>query len=183
MKFDKLKEECISSKEIYNGRVMHMFVDEVRLPNGDKSTREYVKHNGAVAVIPIDSEGYVYLVKQYRYPFSKVLTEIPAGKLDSRDEDHLEAAMRELREETGFTCKKVTFLGEFIGSPALIGETIWLYLAQDLEAGEQDLDRDEFLNVVKMPFDELLGQVMSGEITDGKTICAVLKTDKIRHES
>ncbi len=181
MNFDNLTEKQISSKELFDGVVAHLFIDEVELPDGSHSTREYLKHNGAVAVLPLDNEGNVYLVKQYRYPFSRVMTEIPAGKLDSPDEDHLEAAMRELREETGFTSNKVTYLGEFIGSAAIIGETIYLYLAEDLVAGKQDLDRDEFLNVEKMPLSELVDMVMRGEIADGKTIFATLKVDKLKN--
>ena len=181
MRKEELVETCISSREIFDGVVTHLFVDKVRLPNGETSTREYVKHNGAVGVLPLDEYGNVYLVEQYRYPFSTVLTEIPAGKLDKPGEDPFDAAMRELREETGFTAKKVTFLGEFIGSPAIMGEKIWLYLAEELEAGEQSLDGDEFLNVAKMPFDELIQRIMSGEIVDGKTVCAALKVNLMKN--
>ena len=181
MKREELVEERVSSREIFKGVVTHLFIDEVRLPNGNTSTREYVKHNGAVAVLPLDKDGNVYLVEQYRYPFSDVLTEIPAGKLDTPDEDHLEAAMRELREETGFTSKKVTPLGEFIGSPAIIGEKIWLYLAEELEAGEQELDSDEFLNAMKMPLKTLVEKIMAGEIIDGKTVCAALKVNLMKN--
>ncbi len=182
MNFDNLKETCISSKEIFDGVVAHLYFDEVLLPNGERSTREYLKHNGAVAVLPMDEDFNVYLVKQFRYPFGKVMTEIPAGKLDYADEDHFEAAMRELREETGLTSSKVTYLGEFIGSPAIIGETIYLYLAQELSLGEQELDADEFLNVEKVPFDKLIQMIMDGEITDGKTVCAAFKVDRLKNE-
>ncbi len=181
MRKEELAETCVSSKEIFKGVVTNLFVDEVRLPNGKTSTREYIKHNGAVAVLPLDSDGNIYLVEQYRYPFSDVLTEIPAGKLDKADEDPFEAAMRELREETGFTSNKVTFLGEFIGSPAIIGERIWLYLAEELEAGEQELDSDEFLNVIKMPLETLIEKIIAGEIVDGKTVCAALKVNLMKN--
>ncbi len=182
MNFENLKETTVNSKELFRGVVANLFIDEVELPDGSHSTREYLKHNGAVAVIPVDEDGNVYLVNQYRYPFSRVMTEIPAGKLDTPDEDPLEAAKRELREETGFTTNKITFLGEFIGSAAIIGETIYVYLAQDLEAGKQELDRDEFLNVIKMPLDTLVDKIMNGEIADGKTLYAALKVDKMFNE-
>ena len=182
MNYENLKETTVNSKELFRGVVAHLFIDEVELIDGSHSTREYLKHNGAVAVIPIDEEGNVYLVNQYRYPFGRVLTEIPAGKLDYPGEDHLEAAMRELREETGFTSEEVSFLGEFIGSPALIGETIYVYLAKKLKAGKQELDRDEFLNVIKMPLETLVKKIMDGEITDGKTIYAALKVDRLENE-
>lgn len=182
MKKEKLIEKCVKSTEIFKGKVVNLFLDEIELPNGEHSTREYIKHNGTVAVLPLDSDGNVYLVEQYRYPFGKVLTEIPAGKLDSPNEDHLEAAKRELREETGLTSDKITYLGEFIGSAAIIGETIYIYLAEELKSGEQDLDDDEFLNVFKMPLSELVGKVMSGEITDGKTVYAALKVNLLKNE-
>ncbi len=179
---EKLIEKCVKSTEIFKGVVTNLFLDEVELPNGEHSTREYIKHNGAVAVLPLDEHNNVYLVEQYRYAFSRIMTEIPAGKLDSPDEDHLEAAMRELREETGLTSNKITYLGEFVGSPALIGETIYIYLAQDLDRGEQDLDDDEFLNVLKIPFDELVKKVMNGEVIDGKTVFATLKVNFLKNE-
>lgn len=183
METNELKEVCVSSKNIFDGVVAHLYLDEIILPNGAHSTREYLKHNGAVAVLPLDDDGNVYLVKQYRYPFSRVMTEIPAGKLDAPDEDHFEAAMRELREETGFTSSKVTFIGEYIGSPALLGETIYLYLAEGLTKGEQDLDEDEFLDVEKMPLDELVRSVMDGKIADGKTAYAALKVAMMKNEN
>ena len=181
MKREDLIEESLSSKEIFKGVVTHLFVDKVRLSNGKTTTREYIRHNGAVAVVPIDSEGNVYLVEQYRYPLAEVLTEIPAGKLDNPDENPYDAAMRELREETGFVSKKVTYLGEFIGSPAIVGERIWLYLAEELEEGEQDLDSDEFLNVIKMPLETLVEKIMAGEISDGKTAYAALKVNMMKN--
>lgn len=182
MNEELLTEKCLKSTEIFKGKVTHLFLDEVELPDGGRSTREYIRHNGAVAVLPLDAEGNVYLVRQYRYPFGRVMTEIPAGKLDTPDEDHFEAAMRELKEETGFTSKKVTYLGDFIGSAAIIGETIYVYLAQELEGGEQDLDEDEFLNVVKMPLNELVEKIMNGDIADGKTVFAALKVNLIKNE-
>ncbi len=175
MEFEKLYEKQISSKLIFDGVVAHLYFDEVELPDGSHSTREYIRHNGAVAVLPIDDEGNVYLVEQYRYPFSRVLTEIPAGKLDFPGEDHLSAAVRELKEETGFTADEIIPLGEFIGSPAIIGETIWLYLARSLKSGTQQLDPDEFLNVKKLSFEELCEKIANGEITDGKTVAAAFK--------
>lgn len=182
MEKNELKETCVGSKELFSGVVAHLFIDDIVLPNGKRSTREYLKHNGAVAVLPLDADGNVYLVDQYRYPFSRVLTEIPAGKLDSPEEDHFEAAMRELREETGLTSACVTPLGEYIGSPALLGETIYIYLARELSQGDQDLDPDEFLNVKKIPLDELVERIMAGEIKDGKTVFAALKVKLLKDE-
>jgi ADP-ribose pyrophosphatase len=107
------------------------------------------------------------------------MTEIPAGKLDSRDEDHVEAALRELREETGATCQKLTYLGLFRSTPAILDEKIDLYLAEGLTFGERDLDDDEFLNTVRVPLSDLVEDVMQGRITDGKTLVAILKVNEI----
>ena len=178
MKFEKLTEKFISVKQEIKGNVLDFRVDEIELPDGTKSERRYIRHRGAVAVLPIDSDGNVYLVNQYRYPAGRVTTEIPAGKLDSAEEDRLSAAKRELKEETGFTSGKLTFIGEYLGSPAINTEIIWLYLAENLTAGNQSLDEDEFLNVVKMPLSELVQLVMQGKISDGKTAFAALWADK-----
>ncbi len=181
---DKLsfKEEYISTKEELKGRFLHFRIDEIKLPDGRHGEREYVKHGGAVAVIPVDDEGNVYVVRQYRYAVGEVTTEIPAGKLDSPDEDKLSAALRELREETGLTAKNVKFIGKYAGSPAINSEIIWLYFATGLTSGEQELDDDEFLGAEKMPLSELCELVMKGEIPDGKTAFAALWADKYLRE-
>ena len=128
----QLTETCLSSELIFDGRVVRLFVDTVALPNGESSIREYVRHIGAVAVLPLTEEGEVICVKQYRYAHGTVLTEIPAGKLDSADEDHREAALRELREETGAVPSSLTYLGLFRSTPAILNEKIDLYLAEGL---------------------------------------------------
>ncbi len=176
---DKLMEKCLSSSLIYDGKVVHLYVDRVSLPNGAESVREYVRHIGAVAVLPLTDEGKVICVKQYRYAHGVVMTEIPAGKLDSRDEDHAEAALRELREETGAICERLTYLGLYRSTPAILDEKIDLYLAEGLSFGECDLDEDEFLEVERVPLSVLVDRVLSGEITDGKTQVAILKTNEI----
>lgn len=172
------EREC-ASELIYDGRVVHLYVDEVELPNGARSIREYVKHIGAVAVVPLTADGEVICVRQYRHAHRCVLTEIPAGKLDSRDEDHVEAALRELREETGARCERLTYLGLFRSTPAILDEKIDLYLAEGLTFGETDPDEDEFLEVVRIPLTDLVDRVMAGEITDGKTQVAILKTQEL----
>jgi len=174
-----LEERCISSKLIYDGKVVHLYVDRVSLPNGEGAVREYVKHIGAVAVLPLTDEGDVICVRQYRYAHQCVLTEIPAGKLDSPDEDHVEAALRELREETGARCERLTHLGLFRSTPAILNERIDLYLAEGLTFGETDPDEDEFLETVRIPLAELVEQVLRGEITDGKTQVAVLQVNEL----
>ena len=174
-----LEEHCVSSELIYDGKVVHLYVDRIALPNGAPSIREYVRHIGAVAVLPLTADGEVICVRQYRYAHGCVMTEIPAGKLDSRQEDHIEAALRELREETGARCGKLTYLGLYRSTPAILDEKIDLYLAEELTFGETDPDEDEFLEIVRLPLESLVDQVMAGEITDGKTQVAVLKAAEI----
>lgn len=176
---ERLEERELSSKLIYDGKVVHLYVDSVSLPDGQIATREYVKHIGAVAVLPLTDQNEVICVRQYRYAHRCLLTEIPAGKLDSATEDHVEAALRELREETGAVCETLTFLGTFRSTPAILDEKVDLYLAEGLTFGETDPDDDEFLEVMRIPLSDLVEMVMRGEITDGKTQVAVLKTNEI----
>ena len=171
----KLEEIATSSREIYKGRVVHLFEDEVRLSNGQASRREYIKHVGAVCVIALTDDNQIILERQYRYPFHRVLIEIPAGKLDSPDEDPREAAIRELREETGAVAEQVEYIGDFFGSPAIMGETVRVFLARGLSFGEQELDRDEMLEVFKMPIADAVAEVMAGNIPDGKTQAGILR--------
>ncbi len=168
------------SELIFDGKVVHLYRDTVILPNGKDATREIIRHVGAVAVLPITDEGEVILVKQFRYPFDEVLTEIPAGKLDSKDENHIKAALRELREETGVTCDKLTYIGDLYPSVAILDEVIHMYCAEGLSYGETDPDDDEFLNVVKIPFEEAVNSVLSGRIKDAKTQTAILKVKLLK---
>ncbi len=179
MKDEHLIERCISSELVYDGAVVHLYVDRIALPNGEEGVREYVKHIGAVAVLPLTDAGEVICVRQYRYAHGVIMTEIPAGKLDSKTEDHVEAALRELREETGARCKSLTYLGLFRSTPAILDEKIDLYLAEGLTFGETDLDDDEFLEVERIPLATLVDRVLAGEITDGKTQVAILKTNEL----
>ena len=171
-----LVEKQISSTEIFDGVVVHLFKDDVLLPNGKTAVREYVKHVGAVCILPLTDAGEVVLERQFRYPFHTVITEIPAGKLDSPLEDMREAALRELREETGIVPRELIDLGEYYGSPAILGERIRMFLARGLTFGAQDLDADEFLEVFTLPLSKAVEMVMANEIPDGKTQLAILKT-------
>ena len=176
----KLEETFVSREEIYDGVVLHVVKDKVCLPNGETSYREFCLHIGAVCVIPITDDGMVVMERQYRYAHGRVFFEIPAGKLDSADEDPLEAAKRELLEETGAVAEKITYLGRLDTTPALINEKIHMYLAEGLTFGERKLDEDEFINVELVPLTTLVEMVMNGEICDSKTQIAVLKAAKIR---
>ena len=171
----ELKEKTISSEEIFSGRILHIRRDTVELPGGGRSFREVVDHPGGVCVLALDDENRVLLVRQFRYPYEKVLTELPAGKLEI-GEDPEQAALRELREETGAVPGTFQSLGELYPSPGYCGEIIRMYLARELTFGEAALDEGEFLNVERMDFARLVELVLSGEIRDAKTIAAALKT-------
>lgn len=174
-----LTETTITSEELYDGVVLHAFKDTVSLPNGKSSGREYLKHLGAVCVVPVTEDGCVVVERQYRYAVGQTMIEIPAGKLDYKGEDHLSAAKRELREETGYTADRWTFLGEYLTAPAFSDEMISMYMAEGLHKGEQDLDEDEFLDVIEVPLEELVDAVMTGKITDAKTQSGILKAARI----
>ena len=174
-----LIEKQISREEIFKGVALHVVKDEILLPNGKKSVREISLHNGAAAIIPIMPDGRVLMERQYRYAHGRVMLEIPAGKLDTPDEPPLEAAKRELSEETGVTAEKYTYLGAIAPSPALIDEVIHIYLAEGLSFGEKHLDEGEFLDIEYYHLDELYKMVMNGEITDAKTQIAILKAKEL----
>ena len=174
-----LTEKQISTELLFDGTVLHVYKDDVQLPDGGTAVRELIKHIGAVCVIPVTDDGRVVLERQYRYPISRVVIEIPAGKLDYADEDRLEAAKRELHEETGLTADKWTDIGLYYPAPAYSDEKITMYLAQGLHKGAQDLDEDEFLDVMTVPLAELVEDVMAGRISDAKTQTAVLKAARL----
>ncbi len=171
----ELTETTVSSQTIFQGHIVKLTVDQVRLPDGKEAQREVVFHPGGVAVLALDEDNRVALVRQYRYPIRKLLLELPAGKLDHGQEDPIEGARRELAEETGLEAAEWTYLGHILASPGFCTEDLHMYLARNLTRREQHLDEDEFLDVVTMPFDQLVGQVMDGTITDAKTVAATLK--------
>ena len=177
--FENLTEVQTGSQEIFSGIIIHLYKDTVQLPNGKSATREVIRHVGAVGVIPVTDDGKVIIERQFRYPLNRVVTEIPAGKLDSFTEDRLSAAKRELEEETGYTAAEWIELGDYYPTPAYCDERITLYLARGLSQGQRHLDEDEFLNFEAVPLSELLEDVMAGRITDGKTQVAVLKAARL----
>jgi len=174
-----LRETQTASEQIFDGLILDVRRDTVALPDGAPAFREIIRHIGAVCVIPVTEDGKVVVERQYRYPIDRVITEIPAGKLDSKGENRLEAAKRELREETGYTADEWISLGDFHPAPAYSDEYISMYLARGLHAGERHLDADEFLDVFTVPLQELVEDVMAGRISDAKTQTAILKAARI----
>ena len=166
-------EKTVSTKEIFNGRIVKLNVDTVTLPNGKEATRELISHPGGVGVIAVDDNKNVFLVTQFRKPFDKNVTEIPAGKLEY-GEDPLEAAKRELEEEIGYRPGKIKSIGAYYSSPGFCNEIIHLYLATELANVGQHPDEDEFLSISTKPLDELYDEVISGQVMDGKTATAIL---------
>lgn len=161
----------------YSGVIVNVRLDKAELINGDVVKREVVEHPGGVTVLPVDEDGNCYMVRQFRYPFQRMMLEAPAGKLEY-GEDPRDCAVRELSEETGFSADEMIYLGACCTSPGFSTEVLHIYLALGLHAGESHPDEDEFLDVEKHSLAELSEKVMSGEIDDGKTIVAVLKTEK-----
>ena len=170
-----LTERKLGREDKFAGRIVTVHVDTVELPGGRTATREVVDHPGGVAVLALDDDNNVLAVTQYRYPFGRTTLEIPAGKLDHPGEDPYAAGLRELEEETGAVPGRYESLGRILPSPGCYGEILHLYLARDLRMEAQHLDEDEFLNVERIPFAEMVRRCLSGEIEDAKTVAAVLK--------
>lgn len=171
----KLIERTQSSQEIFNGRLLHVFLDHAQLPDGSTSTREWIKHPGASAVVPVFENGDIMLVKQFRYPISQIFYEVPAGKIDP-DENAGTTAERELNEEAGLVCQQFQYIGHFYPGIGYSDEIIHIYAAWDIESYAQQVDDDEFLLKERVSFQEAIQLVHSGEISDGKTMISLLRT-------
>ncbi|WP_047985370.1 NUDIX domain-containing protein [Ornithinibacillus californiensis] len=171
----KFEEKTINTVKIFDGKVVKLQVDEVTLPNGKQSTREIIKHPGAVAVIPMTKEGKIVLVEQFRKPLEKSIVEIPAGKLEP-GEDPQETAVRELEEETGYTTKSLTKLTSFYSSPGFADEIMHIYVAKELEklVEAPSMDEDEFVEILEVTLEEAKQMVEELRIHDAKTNYAVL---------
>jgi ADP-ribose pyrophosphatase len=165
----------LSSRSVHDGRVVKLSLEEVRLPNGHTVTLELIRHPGAAAVVPVDREGNVILVRQYRHATGSWLLEVPAGTLDHPGEPPEECARREVEEETGYLAGRLISLGWIWTTPGFTNEKIWLYLALDLTPTRADLEDDEVLSVESLPLGEAVRRAVSGEIVDGKSVCALLR--------
>ena len=174
----ELWEKTLESQTLFEGRIVTVKLDKAQLVNGAVVSREVVEHPGGVCILPLFDDGTVSIVRQFHYPFQQVVTELPAGKLE-KGEAHRPAALRELEEEVGVTCGKLTYLGCLYLSPGFSSEVLHMYLARELTQGQCHPDEDEFLEVERIPFAQLFQMVMSGEITDAKTVALVLKTKQL----
>jgi len=168
-----LEEKKLSSKKIFQGKLINLFLDHVKLPNGETSTREWVDHPGAVCIIPILPSGEICLIRQYRYGPRQEFIEIPAGKID-KGEKPLDCARRELSEEIGYAAKKLTFLTKIYPAIGFSNEMMWMYLGENLNKTERNLDQDEFLELVPVTIEQAFDWVKSGRISDVKTIIGIL---------
>lgn len=170
----KLVERTISSKEIFKGRLLHVFFDEVQLPDGSTSTREWIKHPGASVVLPVFDDGDVMLIRQFRYPMSQVFFEAPAGKIDS-EENADSTAKRELQEEAGLLCQNFEYIGHLYPGIGYSDEIIHIYTAWDITLMKKEVEDDEFVISKRLPFSKAVDMVHTGEISDGKTMVTVLR--------
>ena len=169
-----LEEKTIAKEQIFSGKVIDLYVEDVELPNGKTSKREIVKHPGAVAVLAVTDEGKIIMVKQFRKPLERTIVEIPAGKLEKGEEPEY-TALRELEEETGYTAKKLTEITAFYTSPGFADEIVHVFLAEELSVLEEkrELDEDEFVEVMEVTLEDALKLVESREVYDAKTAYAI----------
>lgn len=167
-----LDEVFVSTKPAFDGRLLHVHVDTVRLPNGNITTREMADHQGAIAVVPVLPDGSIIFVKQFRYPMGTVMYEIPAGKIDP-GEDKDACAVRELSEETGYEADNWHYLGAIATTPGFTNEVIYLYAATGLHRHAQHTDEDEFISVEVIAKERILPMIKEGLLYDAKTLAAL----------
>ncbi|MEK6535978.1 MAG: NUDIX hydrolase [Actinomycetota bacterium] len=166
-----MNNRILSSEYVYKGRVIRLRLDQVELPDGHRTIREVMEHPGAAVIVPVDGDGTVHLVRQYRDAIGRQLLEVPAGKLDP-GEDPADCARRELREELGLTAGKLTRLTAFYSSPGFCDEILHVFLAEELTHGEEDSDHEEFIEPEQRPLDPL--SKLLPELRDGKSIIGVM---------
>ena len=173
-----LIEKTIETKEIFKGKIINLSVDKVILPNGKEATREVVSHPGGVCLAALTQENELMFVKQFRYPYKKVVLELPAGKLEL-GQNPLENGKRELKEEVGAIAKEYVSLGSLYPSPGYCGEIIHLFFCRITKFGNTCPDDDEFLDIIKIPIEEAVDMVLNNEIPDAKSQTAILKTSML----
>ncbi len=175
---EQLIEKTLEAETVFSGKVFDVEVRKIELADGRPARREIVLHNGGATICALDSENNIFMVRQFRSPFGKILMELPAGKLE-KGEDPKACAIRELKEETGMTAEKIQDLGFMYSTPGYCSEKIYMYLATGLSFGDGNPDDGEFLQVIKIPLREAVDKIMQGEISDGKTVAAILKAARM----
>lgn len=175
------RAECVEVRPVYEGRIVRLRIEKVRLPNGNVCELEIVRHPGAAAVVPLDRDGTVHLVRQYRHAAGGWVLEVPAGKLDGGESAEACAA-RELREEIGRQAGSLEPLGSILTTPGFTNERIWLFLARELSPAPQGLQPDEALRVERVPFEEAVRMALRGEIEDAKSVCALVRAGRLLSE-
>ena len=178
---DALRETFLSGEEVFHGKLSNVEHWQVRLPDGQTALREVVKHRGAAAVVPIDDDGNVTLVRQHRVAVGRFTWELPAGKLDAAQENPLAAARRELEEETGLRAENWRFLTKIDTTPGFCTEQISIFLATGLSQHHDHPDADEFLRLTKMPLEQAVALCMGGELCDSKTIIGLMMAQRLLH--
>lgn len=166
-------EKTLSTEYIYKGKILSLKVEQVQLPDGNKSKREIVEHKGAVAIVAFKDDDTILLVRQFRKPLNKELLEIPAGKLEE-NEDPKHCALRELEEETGYKANNIEFIGKILTTPGFSNELIYIFKATNLCKGQIGGDEDEFINVEEIKLIDLKDKIKKGEIIDGKTVASLI---------
>lgn len=180
---DAIREVFLSGETVFHGKLIDVDHWQVRLPSGRAALREIVRHRGASAIVPLDADGMVTLVRQHRIAIDRMTWEIPAGKLDEKGEDPLAAAKRELEEETGLRAAQWRLLTTIDTTPGFCDERLSVFLAADLTQHDAHTDEDEFLRLRKLPLEEAVALCMKGEITDSKTIVGLLMADRLLRDS
>ena len=170
----RLVEQKLSSRKVFDGKLLQVYVDEARLPDHSKSGREWIKHPGACAVVPIFENGDIMLIRQFRYPMAQIFYEVPAGKIDPGETPD-ETAKRELLEEAGIESNKLDYIGHFYPAIGYADEIIHIYAAQQLSQIQQNTDADEFLENERIQFEEAIHMISTGEVNDGKTIVCLTR--------
>jgi ADP-ribose pyrophosphatase len=170
---NNLRETQLDTQRVYEGKIVKLDVDRVRLPDGREARREVVRHAAAVVVIPVLADGRVVMIRQFRYAVGQIVWEFPAGTLDHAAEGPEACAHRELEEETGYRAGRMVRLGDFFTTPGFTDELMYAFVAHDLQPAAQNLDSDEFIEVVPMSWEEAWAKVAANEIHDAKTLAAL----------
>lgn len=170
--------ETVKSEKVFEGKILKVFRDEIKMPDGDTATREVVIKNNASAIVPVDKDGNIIFVRQYRHPARDMVLEIPAGTFEAH-EDPYECAVRELEEETGCKAASITYINWTYASVGICTERIYLYVAEDLQPGTQKLDKDEFIEIEKYTLKDALDMVYDGTIRDSKTVMGILAYNEL----